>query len=130
MRIYKGDVGIELTIQAFLDLLEEDALEEAINLVLDMDAAHSLKEDYGGDFTYIGSFEINDDTLEELFEHIIENIENYEDVEEVDLLSMDEAKKNQTNEPLLSEEDLLDNLFLSNEDLRVKRIVKRFGHIN
>jgi hypothetical protein len=134
MRIYKGDVGMELTVQSFLDLLEEDALDEAINMVLDLDAASSLSGDYDGDLIYMGSIDLDgfDGDLENLFDHITDNIEQYDTMDELDLLDLQEILNSGLilGNPFMDDDELLDNILLSNEDLRVKRIVQRFGHID
>jgi hypothetical protein len=124
MRIYKGDVGYELTVQSFLDLLEEDALDELINSVLELDANASFAGDFDGDMIHVVQVDLDefDGDLSNLFDHITDNIEHYEVISEEDF---EEVFGN----PFLTEEDIMDNLLFSNEDLRLKRIVDRFRHI-
>jgi hypothetical protein len=124
MRIYKGDVGYELTVQSFLDLLEEDALDELIDSVLELDAHASLKGDFDGDMIHVVQVDLDefDGDLSNLFDHITDNIEHYEVISQDDF---DEVFGHQ----FLTEEDIMDNLLFSNEDLRLKRIVERFRHI-
>lgn len=135
MRIYKGDTGMELTVQAFLDLLEEDALDEAIDMVLELDAAASSFEgDFDGDIVFLGEINLDnyDGDLTNLFDHITENIEQYDDMDELDLADLEEifAETMMLGSAYMTDDELLDNLLLSNEDLRVKRIVERFRHID
>lgn len=135
MKIYTGDVGMELTVQSFLDLLEEDALDEAINMVLDLEAASSsLKGDFDGDVVFLGSVDLDDydGDLTNLFDHITGNIEQYDDMDELDLMELQEILSSGLilGNQYMDDDELLDNLLLSNEDLRVKRIVERFRHID
>lgn len=127
MKIYKGDVGIELTTQAFLDLLEEDALDEAINMVLDLDAAASDL----GETMYMGVIidEDFDGDLEGLFDHITNNLENYEVIDEKDFESAF-GKQSGLGQAFYSDQDIEDNFRMSAEDLRVKRMFTRFRHID
>ena len=131
MRIYKGEVGVDLTVEAFLDILEEDVLEELIDMVLDLEATGSIKSDLDGDIIYLGQVDLDDieGSLETLFEDMENNMEFYDAYPEDELLNVF------ANEPydipyFDFEEELMDSLLLSNEDIQVKRIVKRFSHID
>lgn len=130
MKIYKGDVGIDLSVQAFLDLLEEDALDEAINMVLDLDAAASELGEFG-ETMHIGVFidEDFDGNIDGLFDHITNNLEHYEVIEEKDFESAF-GKQSGLGQAFYSDEDIENNFTLSFEDLRVKRMVGRFRHID
>ena len=133
MKIYKGDAAVELTLDNFLDLLEDDALEDVINMVLDLEATGSIKgKDFDGEIVYLGAVDMDDlddyDDIEGLFDHITDGLENYE------IISVDDFENifgadSLLGAAFLDDEDILDNLYLSNEDLRIKRIVQRFRHI-
>jgi hypothetical protein len=125
MRIYKGEAGFELTTQSFLDLLEEDALDELINAVIDLEAADPMQGDYDGDMIFLGEVDLDgfDGDLSNLFDHITGNIDHF------DIMS-EEGFEDVIGNMFLSEEDMMDNMLMSNEDLRVKRIVERFRHID
>jgi hypothetical protein len=131
MKIYKGDVGIDLTVDAFLELLEEDALDEAINMVLDLEATGSIKGDFDGDIIYMGAIDLDefDGDISGLFDHITDNIEHYEVISEEDFESVFGAQSAMGG-AFLSDEDIINNFLFSNEDLRVKRIAQRFRHID
>lgn len=131
MRIYKGDVGFELTVQSFLDLLEEDALDEIINCVLDLEAEAALHSDFDGDIVYLGEVDLDnlDGDLSGLFDHITNNIDHFDVIEEDDYDTIF-GKESALGAMFLDDADILDNFLLSNEDLRIKRIVKRFRHID
>jgi hypothetical protein len=150
MRIYKGEAGVDLTLESFLDLLEEDALEDIIDMVLDLEATGSIKAssllgDFDGDFddevVFLGVINLDDFDgdiedlldienigLENLFDFLSEEPGHFDDLTEEDL-NLVFGPGNKLGEAFFSEEDILDNFFCSNEDLRVKRIVQRFHHI-
>lgn len=134
MRIYKGEVGVDLTVEAFLDILEEDALDEIVDMVMDLEATGSIKEfkgDLDGDIIYLGQVNLDDldNDLSALFENMESNMEFYDAFSEEEMVSM--FMDDPYAIPYFDlEEELMDNFLLSNEDIRVKRIVKRFSHIN
>lgn len=159
MKIYKGEAGVTLTLENFLDLLEEDALEDIIDMVLDLEMSGSITgqsvmgdfdgDMFGDDVVFLGVVDLSDfdgdiESLlqdEDFLEKILEqegvgftNILDFmsDDPGHFDELSEDDFNQLSsflTGDVFLSDEDLLDNLLCSNEDLKVKRIVQRFHHI-
>lgn len=139
MKIYKGDAGIEITLDAFLELLEEDAIEEIVDMVVSLEATgsingdiNSMYGDYDGDMIYLGVLDMDefDGDVGSLFDHITNNIEHYEVISEGDLQEFLESAELLEAGELDILEDVMDELLLSNEDLKVKRIVNRFRHID
>lgn len=134
MKIYKGDAAVEITMENFLTLLEDDALDDLIDMVLDLEETGSIKKsDLDGDIVYLGTIDLDDldefdGEIDGLFDHITDGLENYE------ILSVEDFENLFGKDSLFGaafddDEDILDNLLLSNEDLRIKRIVQRFRHI-
>ena len=124
MKIYKGDIGVVLTVQSFLDLLEEDAVEEVIQMILDIEEQSELMGFGEAEIIPIDLGELPDNfDAESVFEHFFNNLESYEVYPENGLEAL-------LGDVFSSGEEIMDNLMLSNEDLRVKRIVQRFRHID
>ena len=129
MKIYKGDVGCELTVQAFLDLLEEEALDELIETVLELDAAATMS-DLDEDVYFMGAVNLDqfDGDLSNLFDHITDSSEHYETLSEEDFNNIFGAYSAMGGS-FTNDDEIYNNLMLSNEDLKVRRIVNRFRHI-
>lgn len=82
MKIYKGDAGIELTVQAFLDILEEDMIDDVLYFV-DVLYEESLAESQAFE-SEMKTF--TDEELSDIFEHIAMNeVAPYETVIEDEL---------------------------------------------
>jgi hypothetical protein len=150
MRIYKGEAGVDLTLESFLDLLEEDALEDIIDMVLDLEATGSIKGtsfigDFDGDFdddvVFLGVINLEDfdgdiDSLFEdegvgfanLFDFLSEEQGYFDNLSEEDL-DLIFGPTSTLGASFPTEEELMENFLCSNEDLKVKRIVQRFRHI-
>jgi hypothetical protein len=151
MRIYKGEAGVTLTLENFLDLLEEDALEDIIDMVLDLEATgsingQSLMGDFDGDLmgddvVFLGVLDLSDfdgdieellngdsTGLESILDYLVDEPGFFDAMSEEDFESLF-GTESTLGGSFLSDEDILDNFFASNEDLRVKRIVQRFHHI-
>jgi hypothetical protein len=148
MRIYKGEAGVTLTLENFLDLLEEDALEDIIDMVMDLEmtgsiTGHSVMGDFDGEFgddvVFLGVINLED--FDGDIESLLED-ENFGFANVLDFLTEDASHFDElTDEDLdlifgpgssasfISDEELMDNFLCSNEDLKVKRIVQRFHHI-
>lgn len=157
MRIYKGGAGVEITLENFLDLLEEDALEDVIDMVLTLEETGSikgdfnglkavdldaLKGDFDGDVVFLGTidlsdfdgdfeslFDIQNIGLENLLDYLVDDPDYFEDISEDDLSNLP-GPFSTTGSPFLTKEEMMDNFLCSNEDLKVKRIVRRFRHID
>lgn len=133
MKIYKNNTGVEMKMEDFLNLLEEDALDEIIDMVLDLEATGSIKGDFDGEQLYsIGVMNVNDlgldgGQMDDLFDYIKDNPDSYEVVSEEDFANLFGGEA--LGSLFMDDEDIIDNLMLSNEDLKVKKIVQRFNHI-
>lgn len=129
MKIYKGDVGCELTVQAFLDLLEEEALDELIDTVLELEAAGTMG-DLDGDVYFMGEVSLDkfDGDLGNIFDHITDSSEHYETLSEEDFNNIFGAYS-AMGSSFTNDDEIYNNLMLSNEDLKIRRIVNRFSHI-
>lgn len=117
MKIHKNSASVDLTLDDFLGLLEEEALDDILELLTDLDETGVMNPS-------------NDSKAwEEAFEEAIGNPDDYEIyyLGELDEEDYDELFSNPDG-PLL-DELLLQNLLFSNEDLKVRRIVDRFHHI-
>lgn len=124
MKIYKGDIGVILNVQAFLDLLEEDAVDEVIQMILDIEEQSALMGFDEAEIFHVDMGEIPEDfDADKMFEHFFNNLESYEVYSENGYGAL-------LGDIFHTEEEVIDNLMLSNEDLRVKRIVQRFRHID
>lgn len=153
MRIYKGEAGVTLTLENFLDLLEDDALEDIIDMVLDLEmtgsiTGQSIMGDFDGDFgedvVFLGVINLEDfdgdiDSLLEdenfgfanipgIFDFLTEQPGHFDELSEDDL-NLIFGPGSSLGSSFMSEEELMDNFLCSNEDLKVKRIVQRFRHI-
>lgn len=130
MRIYKGESGVEMSLEGFLDMLEEDAVHEVINMVNDLDRTGSIKGDFDGDVIYMGEINLNDydGDISDIFDRLAENSDNYETMSQEDFEEVF-GKESSIGGAFLDDDEILDNFLYSNEDLRVKRIVERFSHI-
>lgn len=116
MKIHKNSASIDLSLDDFLELLEEDALDDILELLTDLDETGVMNPN-------------NDSTAwEEAFSDAIGNPDDYEIyyLGELDGEEYDELFSNPDNSLL---DEILGNLLFSNEDLKVRRIVDRFHHI-
>ena len=127
MKIYKNNASVELSLEDFLELLEEDALEEIIEMVIDLDETGSIKGEYGDDIQFISVENIGD--IKGLFDFIEDDISYYDTISEEDLAEIFGTGSTIGN-MFDSDNNIKDNFVLSNEDLKAKRIVERFGHID
>lgn len=121
MRIYKGNIGFEMTVQSFLDLLEVDALEEIAETI-------SMLEQEG---SFFSAADLQDDELEamevmdgmmflgNLTEEELKDLLNFENME---VLTQEEFEEVYLPGAVRTPETAM-----SDEDLRVKRIADRFG---
>jgi hypothetical protein len=131
MKIYKGDVSIDLGLKDFLELLEEDALDEIIDLVVDLEQTGSISPNNTGFEAGMYMIDVTDydGNIEDLFDKFAQNPEAYEITSEEDLSNLF-GVESMLGQSFASDEDIMDNFLLTNEDLKVKRILKRFGHVN
>lgn len=130
MKIYKNDASIELSLEDFLELLEEEALDQIIDMVIDLEASGSINGDYDGEnIIYMGSIDLNDGDIEDLFD-FLDSAENFEIMSEEDLDTIFGSGFLPNEYGFLDDEDMIDSLMSSNEDLKVRRIVQRFRHID
>lgn len=115
MRIFKGNIGFEMTVQSFLDLLEEDALEEIVETIISIEECDPFYgegdfDDYESGMLFMGS--LTEEELNDLVNTNDIEVMSQEEFEAVFGQAVPGAKV----KPVLSE-----------EDVRVKRIVERFG---
>lgn len=147
MKIYKNNSYVKLELDEFLGLLEEDALDEIIYMVQDLDATGSINGEYGGD--YSGALDDYTGDIEDILNGDYPAVVYYQDgIDITDLMEMfpndtefypvsenDEMFQSMLydfpgyEDGMIAGETLMDNLLLSNEDLRVRKIVKRFNHL-
>lgn len=132
MKIYKNSACVNLELDEFLDLLEEDALDDVIYLVMDLDATGTAVDDEVMDGDFDGEFHtkiyhIDDGQIGDILGFLGDNVEYYPvaDNETLDKI----FGVTGSNHGFIDDEFLMDNLMLSNEDLLVQRIVNRFGYL-
>lgn len=115
-----------MKMEDFLELLEEDALDEIINMVIDLEATGSIAGDLDGDILY-GVIDLSDydGNVDDLLDNLMSDPEYLNELsdEEFDKLFI-------SGDTFLSEEDMMEHFLLSNEDMRIKRIAERFRHID
>lgn len=141
MKIYKNNANITLSLDEFLDLLEEDALEDVFIMLMDLDETGSINPNnlYSNDVTY-EYYYVDSEDFDELLNGLgdIDYMFDEEDMyamsdEELDMVfgvhdsyeDFDEIDPDYAGEM----GSLADELLMSNEDLRIRRIVNRFKHI-
>jgi len=139
MKIYKNNASVNLSLDEFLKLLEEDAVEDIIDMVNDLEQTGSVSSgefdnlmgDLDGDVLYMGAINLDDydGELDYLWDDIIDNPDNYQMISEEDFENLF-GKDSTLGKVFNSDQEILDNFLLSNEDLKVKRIVERFRHID
>ena len=126
MKIYKNGAKVELDLDEFLDLLEEDALDDVIHLVMDLDSTGSIKNSTQ-EGTYKKIYYSDGMNMEEMLEAIGEDVEHYLLISEETLDKIFGGAGAMNG--FIDEERLMDTMLLSNEDLRVRRIVDRFFYL-
>lgn len=126
MKIYKNGAKVELDLDEFLDLLEEDALDDVIYLVMDLDSTGSIKNSTQ-EGTYKKIYYSDGMNMEEMLEAIGEDVEHYSLISEETLDKIFGGAGAMNG--FIDEERLMDTMLLSNEDLRVRRIVDRFFYL-
>lgn len=125
MKIVKNNASIELSLDDFLDLLEEEALDDVLSLLEDLDNHGSISnKNWEDDF--------EDEDLDIFDEDFFKNYMSDSEVYYLGAVTEEEfeelmAEYQDGDDPF---ESLFDNLTLSNEDLKVKKIAQRFRHIN
>lgn len=146
MKIYKNSAYVTLELDEFLGLLEEDALDEIIYMVSDLDASGTISSD---DDMFQGALDDYDGDIEDILSGDFPAVVYYQDgVDISDLMDIfpddtefhlvsgdDDMLLSMMDEfpgyddGMIAGESLMDNLLLSNEDLRVRKIVKRFSNL-
>lgn len=149
MKIYKNSSYVKLELDEFLGLLEEDALDEIIYMITDLDNSGSINGDDDGDYDdeFLDVLEGYAGDISDILMGDFPSVVYYQ--EGLDLADLMEIFPDDTefhpvsadfNESMIGDfpgyesgmvagESLMDNLLLSNEDLRVRKIVKRFSHL-
>lgn len=135
MKIYKNNSKVELELEEFYDLLEEDALDQVIYMVLDLDETGSINkgpqlpnllgDEDGDSITRVYYSEGLE--MEELLSMFGDNIE-YIGMGTMSEEDLDEVFES-SGGGFINDSTLMDNLLLSNEDLRVRKIVERFSRL-
>lgn len=120
MRIFKGNVGFEMTVQSFLDLLEEDALEEIVETIISIEQSDSFYgegdfEDYESGLLFLGS----------LTEAELDDLANTNDIEIMSQEEFEEVFGQNALEEVAAQVPA--KTPMSEEDAHIKRIVERFG---
>jgi hypothetical protein len=138
MKIYKNNSYVKLELDEFLDLLEEDALDEIIYMIMDLDASGSINgnsiDDYDEDYSdmdeeFITKIYYTDSIdIQELMSIFPDDVEYYS-MEDNDEMLNQIIDFPGYIDGVIAGETMMDNLLLTNEDLQVRKIVKRFNHL-
>jgi hypothetical protein len=118
MKLSKNNACINLSLDEFLEFLEEEALDDVLHLLNQLDQGadlHDIAGDFDGDIIHLSG-----DNLESIFSEMTD----------ADFYSLDSMTEEEFLQ-MISDADpeLLDEIMLSNEDIKVRDIVKAFSYI-
>lgn len=112
MRLSKNNACIQIGLDEFLEFLEEDTLDDLLHTLNQLDEGvplSQIKADFDGDLLSLEDF---DDMMEDEFYAL-------ETMTEEEFLRMIES----------ADPELLDEIMMSNEDIKVRNIVRAFSFI-
>lgn len=114
MKLYCGDIGIEMPMEEFLLMLEEDGIEEAVSLIMGLNEMYEWDEDdfeeMMGDLPKIT--QVTAEEFEKMFGIDPSTIEQHA-AHKGDFLPLDDSA----------------GIVQSEEDKKLERVVKRYSHI-
>lgn len=119
MRIYKNNASINMSLDEFLEFLEEEALDDLLHMLEQIDENGSIHGDFDGDFIHL-SGEDFEATLDDIFANMDDD----------DFIYMSEIDEEMFNALMGADAELLDELLMSNEDIKVRKIVEAFSFID
>lgn len=114
MKLYKNNACINMSLDEFLEFLEEEALDDVLHLLNKLDEEGAMYADFDGDVAYLDGGE----NLESIFAGMSDE-DFYMETMNEDVFNMIAG----------ASPELLDELLLSNEDIKVREIVKAFSYI-
>lgn len=118
MRIYKGNIGFEMTVQSFLDLLEVDALEEIAETIAIIEQ----------DGAFFSAADLQDEEMDEMEGMMFLGSLTEEELQDLlDLEGLEVMTQEEFEEVFLPDSVRTPEAAMSEEDLRAKRIADRFG---
>jgi hypothetical protein len=106
MRIYKNNASINMSLDEFLEFLEEETFDNVLSLLEELDEKGSMVQDL-------------DPEMNEYFSGMSEE----------DFYQIESIGEDMFNMMAGADPDLLDDLALSNEDIKVRDIVSSFFFI-
>lgn len=128
MKIYRGDVGIEMALEDFLDILEDEFADDVFELILglgEMDEVMSMMDASYGFYGAEGEYDKAD------LQEYIEDLESEGYDIEVIAMDADDFKKafGVDIEDITGGGKIIDTK-KSAEDMHVERIVRKYAHID